>query len=155
MTPDEIRKIMLETIEAEGRGYINVAAWFASQAVKHSRMFGEDIDMQELANNPKVGKTHPTDPQRMFSLIDAYQEKYGDKVAEKLKAAEDEKFNKEVERRMQEARSKEGPAHPFPLRVEPSVLDTLSADRKPADYTVDSAVAEYERLQQARQGSGA
>lgn len=155
MTADEVKKLMQETIEAEGRGYINVAAWFASQATKHARMFNEDIDMQELANNPKVGRAHPSDPSRAFSLIDAYQEKYGDKVAEKAKAADEEKFNKEVERRLQEERAKGGPAHPFPLRTEPSVLDALTAERKPSEYTVDTAVAEYERLQQARQGSGA
>jgi hypothetical protein len=73
-------------------------------------------------------------------------------VTEKQTAARAAEIEKEVQKRLTEERAKQPQHMPFPLRdPSPSPLDALQAtDRKPADYSVDTAVAAYDRLQDAR-----
>jgi hypothetical protein len=106
--------------------------------------------MTELVANPKLGKPVYGDPSRVFSLQDAYIEKYGERLTAKHKEIEDKRFNDEVDRRLQERLKATTSTHPFPLRAESSPLDVLSTKEGPAAHTLDSAVAEYERLQAAR-----
>ena len=148
--PVDIEKTVREVIEQEGRGYVEVSAFLASTGVRHYAMFNEPIDLQELTSNPKLGKPVVGQPGRVFSLLDAYTEKYGDRVAQKSKEAEDKRINDEVDKRVAE-KLKGQVTQPFPLRGEaPSVLDVLTTKDGPAQHTLDSAVAEYERLQGAR-----
>jgi hypothetical protein len=115
-------------------------------------MFGEPLDAMEIVSNPKVGRPIVGQPGRVYSLQDSYNERYGERVQTKAKEAEDKRFNDEVEKRLQ-ARAAQSPAHPFPLRSEASPLDVLQTKDGPAVHTLDSAVAEYERLQSGRGGS--
>jgi hypothetical protein len=148
--PDEVRRIADEAINAAGRDYIAVNSFMLTQYGRHVALFGEPLDMTEITSNPKLGRPIAGQPGRIFSLQDAYNERYGERVAAKVKEAEDKRFNDEVEKRLAERIKATSSTHPFPLRQEASPLDVLSTKEGPAAYTVDSAVAEYERLQQAR-----
>lgn len=144
--PVDPRKVVEEVLAEEGRGYVNLSAYIAGLSVRHLHMFGEPLDPMELVANPKLGKPILGQPGRVFSLQDAYNEKYGERVAARAKEAEEKRFNDEVQKRLTEERAKLA-GQPFPLRNEaPSVLDNM----KPAEHTLDTAVAEFERLQQAR-----
>jgi hypothetical protein len=90
----------------------------------------------------------------VFSLPDVYTAKYGERVAAKQKEADEKKFNDEVEKRLTTERTKLA-GQPFPLRGDPSpsVLDVLATKDGAASHTLDTAVAEYERLQGARSAS--
>jgi len=150
--PVDVRKLFGELLEQEGRGYVEVSAFLATQGLKHYAMFNEAVDMQELVANPKLGKAVIGQPGRVYSLLDAYNEKYGERVATKAKEAEDKRINDEVEKRLAE-KVKGSVNQPFPLRGEaPSVLDVLQTKDGPAAHNLDSAVAEYERLSAARAG---
>jgi len=76
-------------------------------------------------------------------------ERYGERLQQKQKEAQEKYFNDEVDKRLAE-RLKAQATHPFPLRSESSPLDVLTTKDGPAQHTLDSAVAEYERLQAAR-----
>lgn len=136
LTREDVDKILLE----RDKGYARVLGLTTQVAARHLRVFGEEPDMQgviEIAT--KKG----------LSLEDAYREKYSDQLAEKAKAAEHDRVEKLVTERLAEERKKQA-EHPFPLRnASPSVLDVLEQKDRPA-HDVDSAVAEYERLQAAR-----
>ena len=106
--------------------------------------------MTELVANPKLGKPVYGQPGRVYSLQDAYQEKYGERLQAKYKEAEDKRINDEVEKRLGERIKQTTSTHPFPLRAESSPLDVLSTKDGPAAHTLDSAVAEYERLVAAK-----
>jgi len=152
--PVDPRKVVEEVLAAEGPGYVRLSAWLAGKATEHYQMFGETMDTMAIADNPKLGKPIAGQPGRVFSLQDAYTEKYGDRVATHQKEADEKKFNDEVERRLREERAKTT-GHPFPLRGEaPSVLDVLQTDKGPAAHTLDSAVDAYERLQAERGTAG-
>jgi hypothetical protein len=112
-------------------------------------LFQEPLDMTELIANPKLGKPVMGQPGRVFSLQDAYTERYGERIQAKAKEAEDKRINDLVEQRLGE-RLKANSSHPFPLRQESSPLDVLSTKEGSQAHTLDTAVAEYERLQQAR-----
>ena len=56
--------------------------------------------MTELVNNPKLGRPILGQPGRVYSLQDAYQEKYGERIAAKNREAEDKRINDEVEKRL-------------------------------------------------------
>lgn len=143
------RQVAREEIDAAGREYVSVSAWLAGKVAQHQQMFGEPLDAMALVSNPKLGKPIAGQPGRVFSLDDAYREQHGERVAKHQQAVHDKSINDEVEKRLAE-KLKERSTQPFPLRGDaPSVLDVLELKDRPA-HTIDSAVAEYERLQSAR-----
>jgi hypothetical protein len=148
----DARRIADEAVNEAGRDYIAVTAFLTSQAGRHMHMFGEPLDMQELVANPKLGKPVYGQPGRIYSLQDAYTEKYGERLRAKQQEAEDKRINDEVEKRIGERIKQTTSTHPFPLRAESSPLDALQTKDGPAVHTLDSAVAEYERLVAAKQG---
>jgi hypothetical protein len=152
--PVDPRAIAQEVVNEAAREAVNVSAWLAGKAVEHSHLFGEPLNVMEIVSDPRLGKPIAGQPGRVFSLQDAYSAKYGERVAVKVKEAEDKKFNDEVEKRMAVERAKLT-GQPFPLRgdASPSVLDVLATKEGPASHTLDSAVAEYERLQGVRSQS--
>jgi hypothetical protein len=150
VTPEEMRRIANDAINEAGRDYIAVSAFLTTQGAWHSHVFNEPLDMTELVQNPKLGRPIVGQPGRVFSLQDAYQERYGERIAAKNKEAEEKRFNDEVEKRYQE-RTRGTTSQPFPLRGETSPLDVLSTKDGPAAHTLDTAVAEYERLVAAKQ----
>jgi hypothetical protein len=149
LTEQQIRQIANDAINDAGRDYIAVSAFIATQGDWHRHVFGEPLDATELVNNPKLGRPIVGQPGRVYSLQDAYQEKYGAQIAEKQRAAEDARFNAEVEKRLAE-RTRASASQPFPLRSESSPLDVLTTKDGTAAHTLDSAVAEYERLVAAK-----
>jgi hypothetical protein len=147
--PVDARKVAREVVDEAGREYISVSAWIAAKAVEHLHKFGEPLDAMALVSNPKLGRPVNGQPNRVFSLEDAYTETFGERVTARAKTDEDARIQKLVDERMAVERSKMG-THPFPLRGEqPSVLDTINDANRPV-HTVDSAVAEYERLSAVR-----
>lgn len=152
--PADPRKVVEEVLAEEGRSYVQLSAWLAGKSVAHLHMFGEPLDVLALTSDPRLGKPIVGQPGRVFSLQDAYDARYGEKVTAKAKEAEDKKFNDEVDRRLAAERAKQA-GHPFPLRgdASPSVLDVLETKDGAAAHTLDTAVAEYERLQQQRSGT--
>jgi hypothetical protein len=151
LTQADIRRIADEAINEAGRDYIAVSAFLATQGARHSHLFGEPLDMTELVANPKLGKPVYGQPGRVYSLQDAYMERFGERLATKQKEAEDKRINDEVEKRLGERIKQTTSTHPFPLRQESSPLDVLQTKDGPAVHTLDSAVAEYERLVAAKQ----
>jgi hypothetical protein len=146
----DVRKLADDAVNEAGRDYVAVSAYIASIAAQHQAMFGEPLNALELVQNPKVGRPIVGQPGRIFSLQDAYLERYGEAVGKKQQEAQDKRFNDEVERRLGERQKQTTSHHPFPLRAESSPLDVLETKEGPAAHTLDSAVAEYERLQAAR-----
>jgi hypothetical protein len=151
MTQDDIRRIANDAINEAGRDYIAVSAFLATQGARHSHLFGEPLDMTELVASPKLGKPVYGQPGRIFSLQDAYLERYGERIAKKQQEAEDKRINDEVDKRLGDRLKQTHSGHPFPLRQESSPLDVLQTKDGPAVHTLDSAVAEYERLVAAKQ----
>jgi hypothetical protein len=150
LTPAEIRRIADEAVNEAGRDYIAVTAFLTTQGARHSHLFGEPLDMTELVANPKLGKPIYGQPGRIYSLQDAYLEKYGERIAQKQREAEDKRINDEVDKRLADRLKATTSVHPFPLRQESSPLDVLQTEKGPAQHTLDSAVAEYERLVAAK-----
>jgi hypothetical protein len=152
--PVDPRKVAEEVLAQQGPDYLAVAAWFTDKAQEHKDLFGERLNTSEILANPKLGKPIAGQPGRVFSLQDAYTEKFGERVATKQKEIEEKKFNDEVEKRLAVERGKLA-GQPFPLRgdASPSVLDVLATKDGPAAHTVDTALAEYDRLQAARSSS--
>jgi hypothetical protein len=150
LDPAAIRRIAEEAVNDAGRDYIAVSAFIATQGDWHRHVFNEPLDMTELVQNPKLGRPIIGQPGRVYSLQDAYQEKYGDRLVARQKEAEDKRINDEVEKRVLD-RTRASASQPFPLRSESSPLDVLSTKDGPAQHTLDSAVAEYERLVAAKQ----
>jgi hypothetical protein len=150
LKPIDPRQAALDVVNEAGAEYVQVSAWLADKSQEHKDMFGERVSLQELVRNPKLGKPIVGQPGRVFSLADAYTEKYGERVAAKQQELHDKAINDEVEKRLGEERKKLA-TQPFPLRGEPpSVLDALQTKDGSATHTLDTAVNEYERLQQAR-----
>lgn len=147
----EIRRIAEDAVNEAGRDYIAVSAFLATQGAKHSHMFGEPLDMTELIANPKLGRPIAGQPGRVYSLADAYNERFGERITAKYKEAEDKRINDEVDKRLAERIKQTTSTHPFPLRQESSPLDVLQTKDGTAVHTLDSAVAEYERLVSAKQ----
>jgi len=152
LTPDDIRRIANDAVNEAGRDYIAVSAFLATQGARHSHLFSEPLDMTELVANPKLGKPIYGQPGRVYSLQDAYMERYGERIQKKQQEAEDKRINDEVDKRLGEKLKQTNSGHPFPLRQESSPLDVLQSKDGPAQHTLDSAVAEYERLVSAKQG---
>jgi len=148
----DIRRIANDAVNEAGRDYIQVSAFLSTQGARHSHLFNEPLDMTELVANPKLGKPIYGQPGRVYSLQDAYMERYGERIQKKQQEAEDKRINDEVDKRLGEKLKATQSGHPFPLRTEASPLDALSTKEGPAAHTLDSAVAEYERLVSAKQG---
>jgi sulfur transfer complex TusBCD TusB component (DsrH family) len=129
---------------------LNIQAFMFDTGIQHYALFNEPVKLQELVTNPKLGKPIAGQPGRVFSLQDAYTEKYGERVAAKQKEAADKVINDEVQKRVTEELTKRI-GQPFPIRESaPSVLDVLATKEGSAAHTLDSALAEYDRLQAAR-----
>jgi hypothetical protein len=151
-TQEDIRRIANDAVNEAGRDYIAVSAFLATQGARHQHLFNEPLDMTELVASPKLGKPVYGQPGRVFSLQDAYTERYGERIQKKQQEAEDKRINDEVNKRLGEKLKDTSSSHPFPLRQESSPLDVLQTKDGPAAHTLDSAVAEYERLVSAKQG---
>ena len=152
LTAAEMRRIADEAVNEAGKDYIAVSSYMDYLVAQHHAMFNEPLNALELVQHPKVGKPVIGQPGRVFSLQDAYNERYGERVAAKQQEATEKRFNEEVEKRLAEREKTRPSSHPFPLRAESSPLDVLATKDGPAAHTLDSAVAEYERLQSARGG---
>lgn len=137
-------------LEARDRAFAGAMSLGMDLSSKHMHLFNEPLNMTELLSDPKLGING-------YGLQDAYNSKHGERVQTKAKEAEDARINKMVEEKLAEERRKLPQQHPFPLRdSSPSPLDALNnTERKTTDYTVDSAIAEYDRLSQTRSGSPA
>jgi hypothetical protein len=151
VTPEDMRRIAEEAVNDAGRDYIALTGFMMTQGARHQHLFNEPLDMTEIVNNPKLGRPIAGQPGRVYSLQDAYQEKFGERLAKKHQEQEDARINELVEKRLAERTSAQA-SHPFPLRQESSPLDVLTTKEGPAAHTLDSAVAEYERLVAAKQG---
>ncbi len=147
--PVDPRKVAEEVLAAQGRSYVDVADWLSDRKIDHFMQFGERLNTRELLDDPRLGKPVAGQPGRVVSLPDLYQEKYGERIAAKQKDAEEKKYNEEVDKRVKERLAQHTP-NPFPLRGESSVLDVLNEKDGPSKHTVETAVAEYERLQASR-----
>jgi hypothetical protein len=152
ISASEARRIAEEAVNEAGRDYIAVTAFLTTQGSRHAYMFNEPLDMTELVANPKLGKPIIGQPGRIYSLQDAYNEKYGERLRAKYQEQEDKRINDEVDKRFSERLKQTTSTHPFPLRAESSPLDVLQTKDGAAQHTLDSAVAEYERLVAAKQG---
>jgi sulfur transfer complex TusBCD TusB component (DsrH family) len=150
---DTIREMMDPLLSERERGYVDVVAFMQDTGFKHQQLFGAPLVMRELIANPKIGKPVLGQPGRVYSLQDAYDEKYGADVAKKAKEEHDKQIDTEVEKRL--AERMKGTNMPFPLRgAAPSVLDVLDTKEGPAAHTLDTAVAAYESLQAGKGLSG-
>ena len=148
--PPDPRQVALDLLNEQGPHYLQASAWLAAKALEHKDLFGERLDVMALVSDPRLGKQIKGQPEgRVVSLPDLYQEKYGEKVTAKEKEVTEAKFNEEVDRRIK-ARDAGQVRNPYPLRGEASVLDALTDEGGPAKHTIDSAVALYDSLQQAR-----
>lgn len=155
MTKDEIAKLITESLDPllaeRERGYVDVVAFMQDTGMTHLGRFGTAPNMRELIANPKLGKPIVGQPGRVFSLQDAYNEKYGADVAAKDKEVHDKQIEDEVQKRLREERDKNPGLQAFPLRGQsPSVLDVLDTEKGSAAHTLDTAVAAYESLQSGR-----
>src|SRR6185295_3983968 len=83
LTADDIRRIANDAVNEAGRDYIAVSAFLGTQGARHSHLFGEPLDMTELVANPKLGKPIYGQPGRVYSLQDAYMERYGERIQKK------------------------------------------------------------------------
>lgn len=155
MTKDEIAKLITESLDPllaeRERGYVDVVAFMQDTGMTHLGRFGTAPNMRELIANPKLGKPIVGQPGRVFSLQDAYNEKYGADVAAKDKEAHDKLIEDEVQKRLKQEREQNPGLQAFPLRGQaPSVLDVLTTKDGSAAHTLDTAVAAYESLQSGR-----
>src|SRR5262245_31593735 len=101
-TAEDVRRIADQAVNDAGRDYIAVSAFLATQGARHSHLFNEPLDMTELVANPKLGKPVYGQPGRVFSLQDAYLERYGERIQKKQQEAEDKRINDEVEKRLKD-----------------------------------------------------
>lgn len=134
LTRDELDKYMLE----RDHGYAGVVAMTTAMATQHLKDFGEVLDVAAL---------YQLATDKHISLKEAYTATFGEQIKKKADEAEQSRINKLVEERLLEERKKQA-SLPYPLRNgSPSVLDVLDSQTdKPGNHTLDTAVAEYERL---------
>lgn len=154
LTKADLEKELATVIEQNNRAFAGALALATDLSARHSVMFGEALNTTELLGDPKLGRPVEGDPNRVYGLQDAYNTKHGARVTTKAQEAETARINKMVDEQVA-TKLRGMTQHPFPLRdPNPSPLDALTnADRKPDSYTVDSAVAEFDRLNQARVGA--
>lgn len=109
--------------------------------LEHYQRFNEVLDPNELMALAEA---------KHVSIFDAYNAKFGDRLAAKAAEAKQAEIEKIVGERLAEERKKDA-SQPFPLRHQaPSVLDVLETKDGPAQHTLDTAVAEFDRLQASR-----
>lgn len=155
MSPEEVNRAIAASHQERDRYIAGALALSMDLAAKHMYMFKEPLNTTELLSNPKLGTVVNG---QTFGLMDAYNEKHGERVTKHVADEEAARIQKLVDEqvKVKMAALPQNQQHPFPLRdPSPSPLDALTAERKPADFTIDSAVAEYERLQAARNGAPA
>lgn len=143
-------------LEQRDRAFAGAMSLGMDLSAKHMHMFSEPLNMTELLSDPKLGQVLDRNSGRVYGLQDAYDSKHGTRVTEKATAVEAARIKKLVDDGVAERLRGMPQQHPFPLRDStPSPLDALNdTTRKTTDYTVDSAVAKYEELQQVRTGAG-
>ena len=137
LTRDDLIKAMNE----RDAGYAQVLALSTTLTAKHLRDFNEVLDMNAVIAHAQTKK---------LALLDAYKDKYAEQIKAKSDSEEKTRIDKLVNEQLAEERKKhvEGP---YPLRnASPSVLDVIEQKGDPSKYSVDTAMAEYERLQSAR-----
>lgn len=145
---DDLRKEFTSTIGLAQQDAAAIIALTNRLSVTHFQQFSEVLDVEGLLRDPLLGRQIPGQPTgRIYGLRDVYQAKYNDRLAAKDKEAEDARIGKLVEARLAEER-KAFSERPYPMqRDSVSALDALTDPDRGSKYTVDSAVAEYERLQ--------
>lgn len=138
LTKEELNQIL----EDRDKGYAGVLALTNSLTAKHLRDFNEVLDVTQLVDYATKNKV---------DLKTAYDTVHKERIEAKVKAEEEAKVNKLREEIRAEER-KNLSQMPYPVRNgAPSVLDILENKQdSPANHTVDTAVAEYERLQATR-----
>jgi len=118
--------------------------------LSHYKDFGEVLDTRILLADKRLGSQ--LSDGRVFGLLDAYNDKFAEKLAERDKTRKDAEINKLVEAGVTE-RLKGMQTQPFPVRGSTGspldVLDPSSPD-KPEQHTADTAAAYYQKLQDAR-----
>lgn len=146
-----IEQTIDEMMSTREQGYVEVVSYMTDLSSSHQRLFGEPLNTRELLANPKLGKPILGQPGRVFSLQDAYQERFGEQIKTKQKEDHDKGIETEVQKRLQEERIKLH-QQPYPLRgqIGPSVLDVLDTKEGSASHTLDTAVALYDTLQANR-----
>lgn len=128
-------------MEERDRAYAGVMALSNRLTAQHLRDFNEVLDTDALIAYARA---------KSVDLKTAYDQVHAEKIAAKAqqsKDAEIAKLRQEIE-----AQVRKEVGQPYPIRnAAPSVLDILDTKTdSPANHTVDTAVAEYERLQAAR-----
>lgn len=141
--PGITEDVLLKTLEDRERAaarYLNATTKLATE---HLQTFGEVLDLDAVTAHAEKTRT---------PLGAAYQDLFRERLAEKSKAAEDARINKEVETRLAAKLAERQSTPPYPIRgADAAPIDILSLDaaQRPK-HDVDSAVAEYERLTAAR-----
>lgn len=145
---EDLRKEFDDRFLSLQREGVGVMAFMTDLGVKHFREFGTEPDMQSLLADKNLGKPLPDG--RVYSLVQAYEAKYGEQIKARAEKSEKDRIDKLVDEGIRERMK--GQPQPFPLRDSaPSVLDVLeSSTDKPEAHTVDTASALYETLQAAR-----
>lgn len=137
VTADDVMKIVNE----QAQGFAGVLGISTTLTAKHLRDFNEVLDMNQVI-------AHAT--KKKVSILDGYKDLFAEQIKAKADAEEKARIDKLVEERLGEEKKKFA-GQPFPLRnQQPSVLDVIEQKGDPSKYTVDEAVAEYERLQSAK-----
>lgn len=138
----EIEKILTDREAARDEGYAGVLAVTTTLTAKHLKDFNEVPDIEGCIAQAR--KQH-------ISLVDAYNQKYAEQIKARADAAETARIEKLVTERLTAERSKLTDPNHFPLRNQsPSVLDILETKGDASKHTVDSAVALYDQLSNAR-----
>jgi hypothetical protein len=141
-------KQVQDLIAAATADAVPAMALMTELSVDHFQKFGEKVDMRAMLADPKLGK--PQSNGSIYGLVDAYQTKYGEKLTAKATEAENARVEKIVSERLQ-AKLAANPQIPYPVRPGGSPLDLIEEGKDPASlHTVDTATAEYERLQASR-----
>ena len=138
---DVVRAGDLDAREQLAVKYMNVSNRLG---IRHFREFGEDLDMDELINDPRV---------KTLGIQGVYDVKFKDRYDEKAKLSRDAdraKFEAEI-RADERKRLANRPLTPVP-GGETSPLDALDSSTKPGTVSADDMAAEYERLVAARAG---
>jgi hypothetical protein len=130
-------------LEARERVYAQYANITPRLTIRHFREFGEELDMDEIINDPRV---------KQLGVMGVYDAKYKDRFAEKAKQREDESRAKfEADIRADER--KRLASRPLTPVGDDSPLASLdSPDKKPGSASVEDLAAEYERLVAGRAG---
>lgn len=139
------RKTFTDTMQQEQIAAANYLALQNVITLKHYQDFGEVIDTRDLLADKSLGRQLPDG--RVYGLVDAYQAKFAEKLKTKSETDEKSRIDKLVEARLTEERKHQ--PMPYPVRPGSAPIDLLEQD-KPEAHTLDTALAEYDRLQAVR-----